>query len=48
MQPMIRTGLRPIRSDRPPQNIPEQASAKEKALMSIPAKKGAFASEVTL
>lgn len=40
-----RTGLRPMRSERPPQNMPVQASAREKAEMRMPAKKGAWVSE---
>ena len=40
-QPESRTGLRPTRSDRLPQNIPVSASASEKADTSIPAKKEA-------
>lgn len=36
MHPMIKTGLRPIRSERPPQYIPMIASAREKAEMRRP------------
>lgn len=37
MQPMMRTGLRPMRSDRPPQYMPMRASAREKEEMRMPA-----------
>lgn len=36
-QPSSSTGLRPTRSDRPPQYMPITASAREKAEMSRPA-----------
>ena len=42
MQPMIRTGLRPSRSESPPQYMPVIDSAKAKADMSRPAKKEAL------
>lgn len=44
MHPSMTTGFLPIRSDTPPQYMPLQASASEKAEMSRPAKKGAFVS----
>ena len=36
-QPMSRTGLRPMRSERPPHHMPMAASHSEKAEMSRPA-----------
>jgi hypothetical protein len=47
MHPSITTGFRPMRSLTPPQYIPLQASASEKAEISRPAKNGAFVSEPT-
>jgi hypothetical protein len=43
----LTTGLRPTRSDTDPHHIPLAASAREKAAIKQPAKKGAFASEET-
>lgn len=36
VQPINRTGFRPIRSERPPQNMPVMLSARAKAEMKIP------------
>jgi hypothetical protein len=43
----LTTGLRPTRSDTAPHHIPLAASAREKAAIKHPAKKGAFASVET-
>jgi hypothetical protein len=43
----LTTGLRPTRSETEPHHIPLAASAREKAAIRHPAKKGAFDSEET-